>query len=656
MQKTKDEAGLLELFGRDLTRMAEEGYLDPVIGREDEVARCIQILSRKKKNNPVLTGEAGVGKTAVVEGLAQDIVLNKVPSFMAKYRIIEINMTALVAGTKYRGEFEERLKRLIQEASERDDVILFIDELHTIMGAGNSTGGLDAANMLKPALARGEIRMIGATTLDEFRKIEKDKALQRRFGEVLVEEPDMGTMVAILDRLSMHYQGYHRVTYSDAVQAAVLDLSKRYLSYRRFPDKAIDVLDEVGALVKLRNVKMDPKVVKIYNDLTQVRHDKQKAVTEEDFEKASQLRDKEKALEQARKLAQAKWEATLNDATYDSTISDVKEVISKLANIDYDILSVDNAERYLKLNTELKKTVKGQEHAIDLLGDTLLRGKAGVNDPKKPIGSFLFLGPTGVGKTQTAKDLARYLFGSEDTLIRFDMSEYREPHSVSNLIGSPPGYVGYEEGGKLTEAVRKHPYSVLLFDEIEKAHPTVMNIFLQILDDGKLTDKLGNMVNFRNTVVIMTSNLGTSKMSSVRSLGFTTSKKTEQEDQDEMYQEIALKAAKKHLKPEVYNRFDNIIVFHALGKAQQKEILFKFIDEVRERIAGEWAWRLTDGAVDFLLEEGYDQSLGARPLQRALSEHVLTPIAREVLTRNPGKGDKLVIKKSPTSGLTFHWS
>jgi ATP-dependent Clp protease ATP-binding subunit ClpC len=652
----KSRTPVLDNFGRDLTRLAEDNKLDPIVGREKEIERVAQILSRRKKNNPILIGEPGVGKTAIAEGLALRIIQKKVSRVLFGKRVVTLDLASLVAGTKYRGQFEERMKAVMNELEKSPDVILFIDELHTIVGAGGASGSLDASNMFKPALARGEIQCIGATTLDEYRQyIEKDGALARRFQMVMVDSTTVEETIQILDNIKEKYEDHHHVEYTKEAIEACVKLSDRYISDRYLPDKAIDVLDEAGARVHINNIHVPDDIVKYEEAIEDVKKEKNRVVKSQKYEEAAQLRDKEKKLLEQLEIAKAKWEEKTRTEKYTVDEDNVADVIAMMTGIPTKRIAQKESNKLLGMAEELSGKVIGQEEAIKKLTKAIQRTRVGLKDPRKPIGSFIFLGPTGVGKTELAKVLATYLFDKEDSLIRIDMSEYMEKFSVSRLVGAPPGYVGYEEGGQLTEKVRRKPYSVVLLDEIEKAHPDVFNILLQVLDDGILTDGLGRRVDFRNTIIIMTSNIGVRDLKDFGTgIGFTTSAKRESEE--EHMKSTIQHALKRAFSPEFLNRLDDVIVFNSLQREHIHKIIDLTLGKLFDRIIQlGYNVELTDKAKDFLAEKGYDHQFGARPLNRAIQKYLEDPVAEEILKGEveeggtimadyDGKGEVLTIK------------
>ena len=621
----------LKEFGTDLTQKARDGKLDPVIGRAGEIERVMQILSRRQKNNPVLIGEPGVGKTAVAEGLAQLIVSNQVPDILRGKRLLTLDVSALVAGSKYRGEFEDRLKKCIKEVKEAGDIILFIDEMHTLIGAGSAEGSIDAAAILKPPLSRGEIQVIGATTIDEYRKhLEKDSALERRFQPITVGEPNEEQALRIMEGLRDRYEAHHQVHFTDEALQAAVTLSDRYIQDRFLPDKAIDVMDEAGARMRIRNMTLPDELREMDDKLRQIRSDKDKAIAEQDFERAAKLRDQESAVKDERAAAEKKWAEDSQKSVHQVTAQDIADVVSMTTGVPVSNLTEAETEKLLRMEGVLHERVIGQEEAVTALSKAIRRSRAGLKDPKRPAGSFIFLGPSGVGKTELAKALAEFLFSSEDALISFDMSEYMEKHSVSRLVGSPPGYVGFDEGGQLTKAVRQRPYSVVLFDEIEKAHPDVFNILLQILEEGRLTDAQGRTVDFRNTVIIMTSNVGAREISAPTTLGFSPEGKAGLSDKE--IKSRVMGEVKKLFRPEFLNRIDEIIVFKSLTQEQIVEIAKLMVADLRERmIAQNMTINLTDDAYKLIAKEGTDAAYGARPLRRAIQRLLEDPLSEELL-------------------------
>jgi len=646
IEKTKTP--VLDNFGRDLTKLALEGKLDPVIGREKEIERVAQVLSRRKKNNPVLIGEPGVGKTAIAEGLALKIVQRKVPRILQDKRVVTLDLAGLVAGTKYRGQFEERMKALMNELEKADDVILFIDELHTIVGAGGASGSLDASNMFKPALARGDIQCIGATTLDEYRKyIETDGALDRRFQKVMIDPPSPEETIKILENIKFKYEEHHHVRYSkEAIEAAVR-LSERYITDRYLPDKAIDVIDEAGARVHMGNFTVSEEILKLEEEIEKIKQLKLQVVKQQDYEEAARLRDKERQLQSDLEIAKREWEAKTQDMIYDVTEDDIATVVSMMTGIPVTRVVQAESEKLMNMEEALKQRIVGQDEAVSKLCKAIRRARAGLKRANKPIGTFIFLGPTGVGKTELAKELARYLFDSEDALIRIDMSEYMEKFAVSRLVGAPPGYVGYDEGGQLTERVRRKPYSVVLFDEIEKAHPDVFNILLQVLDDGILTDSLGRRVDFKNTIIIMTSNVGTKDIKTTGGFGFGT---TSEADQYTSLKNTVEDAMRRLFNPEFLNRIDEAIVFRNLDKEDIKKIInIEMKDLIKNLSENKMSIELHKSAVEFLTEKGFDPKFGARPLKRAIQKYVEDPLAEELLLGHFKEGDKIIVKHKKNS-------
>lgn len=629
---------LLDQFGRNLTKLAAEGKLDPVVGRQTEIERVMQILSRRTKNNPVLIGEPGVGKTAVVEGLAARISGNQVPELLKGKQIYTLDLAALVAGSKYRGEFEERLKKVMKEITQRGDIILFIDELHNLVGAGAAEGAIDAASILKPALARGELQTIGATTLDEYRKyLERDAALERRFQQVRIDEPSVDETVEILRGLRDRYEAHHRCTITDEALRAAATLSDRYIQDRHLPDKAIDLIDEAASRMRIKTMTAPPQYRELEDEIEKVRIEKEQSIEAQEFEKAAQLRDKERKLTQKKRELEESWRNEDGVSQPEIGEEEIADIVSMWTGIPVFKLTEAESQKLIRMEEELHKRVIGQDLAIEAVSKSIRRARAGIKDPKRPTGSFIFLGPSGVGKTELARTLAEFLFGDEDAMIQVDMSEYMEKHSVSRLVGSPPGYIGYDEGGQLTEAVRRKPYSVVLLDEIEKAHPDVFNILLQILEDGKLTDAQGRKVDFRNTIVIMTSNIGAATISKNQSLGFTVGDESGI-SYDEMKTRI-MGELKKIFRPELLNRIDEVIVFHKLTKEEITQVVDLLLKRLREQMAQhETSIELTDEAKELLVEKGYDPTMGARPLRRAIQRFIEDPLADFVLGRSLSPG------------------
>ncbi len=627
----KKSSKLLDQFGRNLTKMAEDGKLDPVVGRQKEIERVMQILARRTKNNPGLIGEPGVGKTAVVEGLAQRISSGQVPELLRGKQIYTLDLAALVAGSKYRGEFEERLKKVMKEIGQRGDIILFIDEIHNLVGAGAAEGAIDAASILKPALARGELQTVGATTLDEYRKyLERDAALERRFQQVKVEQPSIEETQQILRGLRERYEDHHKITITDEALEAAAVLSDRYISERFLPDKAIDLIDEAGSRMRIRTMTAPPSYRELEDEIETVRKDKEAAIEAQEFEKAANLRDTERRLTNKKRDLEEEWKA--EDAPRPSIgEEEIADIVSMWTGIPVFKLTEAETQKLLRMEEELHKRVIGQEAAITAASRAIRRARAGIKDPKRPAGSFIFLGPSGVGKTELARTLAEFLFGDEQALIQVDMSEYMEKHAVSRLVGSPPGYVGYDEGGQLTEQVRRKPYSVVLLDEIEKAHPEVSNILLQILEDGRLTDAQGRVVDFRHCIVIMTSNIGAATITRTTPLGFSVAEEGGGMAYEDMKGRI-MGELKKAFRPELINRIDEIIVFHQLTKAEIKEIIDLMLVRLQKQMADQGvSFQLTDAAKDLLVDEGYDPAMGARPLRRAIQRLIEDPLADELL-------------------------
>ncbi len=629
----KKSSKLLDQFGRNLTKLASEGKLDPTIGRDTEIERIMQILSRRQKNNPVLLGEPGVGKTAIVEGLASRIVRGEIPELLRNKQIYTLDLAALVAGSKYRGEFEERLKKVMKEITQRGDIILFIDELHNLVGAGAAEGAIDAASILKPALARGELQTIGATTLDEYRKyLERDSALERRFQQIKVDQPSIPDTVSILEGLRERYEDHHRVNITDEALAAAAELADRYISDRFLPDKAIDLIDEAASRIRIRSMSQPPVYRELEEDIEETRRAKESAIEAQEFEKAANLRDKERQLTNKKHELEDEWESGEGGERPEVGEEEIADIVSMWTGIPVFKLTEAETKKLLRMEDELHKRVIGQNVAIEAVSKAIRRSRAGIKDPKRPAGSFIFLGPSGVGKTELGRTLAEFLFGDEEAMVRIDMSEYMEKHAVSRLVGSPPGYVGYDEGGQLTEAVRRKPYSVLLLDEIEKAHPDVFNILLQILEDGRLTDAQGRTVDFRNTIVIMTSNIGAKDIAKNVSFGFGSS-----DELGASYEEMKdriMGDLKKVFRPEFLNRIDEVIVFHKLSREEIKEIIDLLIGRVRAQVAEhELQLELTDAAKDLLVDKGWDPAMGARPLRRAIQRYIEDPLADEVLRR-----------------------
>ncbi len=641
----KSKTPVLDNFGRDLTEMAEEGKLDPVVGREKEIERVSQILSRRKKNNPLLIGEPGVGKSAIAEGLALMIIKKKVSRVLFNKRVVTLDLASLVAGTKYRGQFEERMKAVMNELEKNDDIILFIDEIHTIVGAGGATGSLDASNMFKPALARGELQCIGATTLDEYRQyIEKDGALERRFQKVIIEPTSVEETITILHNIKGKYEDHHSVTYSDEAIEACVKLTNRYMTDRFLPDKAIDALDEAGSRVHITNIDVPKQILDLERQLEEVRDLKNSVVKKQKYEEAAKLRDDEKRIEKDLAIAQEKWEEDAKNNRIEVSEDNVADVVSMMTGIPVNRIAQTESNKLAHLPELIQAKVIGQDEAVNKIAKSIQRNRAGLKDPNKPIGSFIFLGQTGVGKTQLAKVLAKELFDSEDALIRIDMSEYMEKFAISRLVGAPPGYVGYEEGGQLTEKVRRKPYSVILLDEIEKAHPDVFNMMLQVLDDGHLTDSLGRKIDFRNTIIIMTSNVGARQLKDFgQGVGFGTASKVAQADDNS--KGIIENALKKAFAPEFLNRIDDVVVFNALEKEDLDKIIDIEMDKLYLRIKDlGYTLNLSEKAKDYIAEKGFDKQFGARPLKRAIQKYVEDSLAEEIITSKIHEGDEIFME------------
>jgi ATP-dependent Clp protease ATP-binding subunit ClpC len=640
----KSKTPVLDNFGRDLTKMAEAGKLDPIVGREKEIERVSQILSRRKKNNPILIGEPGVGKSAIAEGLALRIVQRKVSRVLFNKRIVSLDLASLVAGTKYRGQFEERMKAVMQEIEKNPDVILFIDEIHTIIGAGGASGSLDASNMFKPALARGEMQAIGATTLDEYRQyIEKDGALERRFQKVIIEPTTIDETIQILNNIKERYEEHHSVTFTDEAIAACVKLTERYITDRHLPDKAIDALDEVGSRVHLKNINVPQEILDVEAQIEALKEQKNEVIKSQQYEKAAELRDSERKLQDQLEAAKKRWEEDSKTNRVTVTEEHVAEVVSMMCGIPVTRVSQTETGKLVHMGEELRGKVVGQDEAVSKVVKAIQRNRAGLKDPNKPIGSFFFLGPTGVGKTQLAKVLAKYLFDTEDALVRIDMSEYMEKFSISRLVGAPPGYVGYEEGGQLTEKIRRKPYSIILLDEIEKAHPDVFNLLLQVLDDGHMTDGLGRKIDFKNTILIMTSNIGARQLADFGSgVGFGT--KAKEESRDENAKTVIQNALRKAFSPEFLNRIDDMILFKSLDR----DSIHKIIDLELAKLYGRinelgYQIEMTEKAKDFIVDKGYDEKYGARPLKRAIQKFIEDPLAEEIIRATLQEGDKIKI-------------
>ncbi len=647
----KSKTPVLDNFGRDITRLAENGSLDPIVGRENEIERVSQILSRRKKNNPILIGEPGVGKTAIVEGLALRIIQRKVSRVLFDKRVVSLDLAALVAGTKYRGQFEERMKAIMNELEKNRDVILFIDEIHTIVGAGGASGSLDASNIFKPALARGELQCIGASTLDEYRMhIEKDGALDRRFQKVIIEQPSVEEAIEILNNIKNKYEDYHNVTYSHEAIEACVKMSDRYMTDKLLPDKAIDVMDEVGARKHIKNINVPENILELEKKIEDIKLEKGKVVKSQKFEEAASLRDTEKRLQEELEQAKLAWEEESKHKRFPIEEEDIAEVVSMMTGIPVKRMVQAETEKLRRMSEDLNGAVIGQDEAIVKVVKAIQRNRIGLKDPKKPIGTFIFLGPTGVGKTELARSLAKHMFDSEDALIRIDMSEYMEKFTVSRLIGAPPGYVGYEEGGQLTERVRRKPYSVILLDEIEKAHPDIYNILLQVLDDGQLTDGLGRKVDFKNTLIIMTSNIGVRQLKDFGDgVGFAT--QSRQENLDENNKSIIEKALKRTFSPEFLNRIDDVIIFNSLNKENIFQIIDILMKAVMKRLSNlGFQLELSSEAKDFIAEKGYDSQFGARPLHRAIQKYLEDPLAEEILNTTIKSGDTVIADLNKDEG------
>ncbi len=641
---SKSKTPVLDTYSRDLTKMAEDGRLDPIVGREKEIERVSQILSRRKKNNPILIGEPGVGKSSIAEGLALRIVQRKVSRLLFNKRIVMLDLASMVAGTKYRGQFEERIKALMAEMEKEPDVILFIDEIHTMIGAGGASGSLDASNMFKPALARGEIQIIGATTLDEYRKhIEKDGALERRFQKVQVEPATSDESVQILNNIKDRYEQHHNVTYTEDAIKACVELTNRYLTDRHLPDKAIDALDEVGARVHISNINVPKEITDIEKKIVEIKDKKNDVIRSQKYEEAARLRDVERQLNNDLETARKSWEEEQKNHRQIVNEEAVAEVVSMMCGIPLQKISQNENDKLAKMPENIQGKVIGQDEAVRKIVKAIQRGRVGLKDPNKPIGSFMFLGPTGVGKTQLAKVLAKYLFDSEDSLIRIDMSEYMEKFAVSRLIGAPPGYVGHDEGGQLTEKVRRKPYSVVLLDEIEKAHPEVFNLLLQVLDDGQLTDSLGRKVNFKNTIIIMTSNTGSRQLKDFGTgVGFSTKHKESQKDEEA--NAVIEKELKKKFAPEFLNRVDDVVMFNSLEKEDINKIIKIELDGLIQRVKSmEYNLEITDGAIEYIASQGFDPQYGARPLKRAIQKHVEDVLTEEIIQSNPEKNTPMIL-------------
>src|SRR3954465_1792374 len=646
--ETSKSSKLLDQFGRNFTKQAQEGKLDPVVGRQTEIERIMQILARRQKNNPVLIGEPGVGKTAIVEGLAQRISSNQVPEILKGKQIYSLDLAALVAGSKYRGEFEERLKKVMKEIQQRGDIVLFIDELHNLVGAGAAEGAIDAASILKPALARGELQTVGATTLDEFRKyLERDSALERRFQKIVVDQPSVEETVQILKGLRDRYEAHHKVNITDEALEASAELADRYISDRFLPDKAIDLIDEAASRMRIKSMSSPPVYRELEEEIETTRRDKEAAIENQEFEKAANLRDKERRLTNKKRELEEQWESGEGGERPAIGEEEIADIVSMWTGIPVFKLTEAETQKLMRMEDELHKRVGGQQPAIEVVSKAIRRSRAGLKDPKRPTGSFIFLGPSGVGKTELARTLAEFLFGDEDAMVRIDMSEYMEKHAVSRLVGSPPGYVGYDEGGQLTEAVRRKPYSVLLLDEIEKAHPDVFNILLQILEDGRLTDSQGRTVDFRHAIVIMTSNIGAGEIARNTPLGFAVSDDETGISYDDMKTRITGEL-KRVFRPEFLNRIDDVIVFHKLTKDEIKHIVDLLLRRIRASLAErELQLDLSEGAEDFLVDKGWDPAMGARPLRRAIQRYIEDPLADFVLRSELEPGATVLVQPAP---------
>ena len=641
---TKSSTPVLDNFGRDLTKMASEDKLDPIVGREKEIERVSQILSRRKKNNPILIGEPGVGKSAIAEGLALRIVQRKVSRVLFNKRIISLDLAALVAGTKYRGQFEERMKAILNELETNSNIILFIDEIHTIVGAGGASGSLDASNMFKPALARGELQCIGATTLDEYRQnIEKDGALERRFQKVIVDPTSIDETLQILRNIKDRYEDHHNVTYTDEALESCVALTNRYMSDRHLPDKAIDALDEAGSRVHIKNINVPENILKLEKDLDAIKSQKGQVIKKQRFEEAAKLRDEERQIENNLKQAKAVWEEELKNHRETVSEDNVAEVVAMMTGVPVQRIAEHESKKLIQMESDLQNRVIGQDEAISKIVKAIRRNRVGLKDPEKPIGSFIFLGPTGVGKTQLAKELAKLMFDTKNSLIRVDMSEYMEKFAVSRLVGSPPGYVGYEEGGQLTEKVRRKPYSIVLLDEVEKAHPDVFNLLLQVMDDGYMTDSLGRKINFKNTIIIMTSNIGSRQLKDFgQGVGFATNAKKESVSADT--KGVIEKALKKAFAPEFLNRIDDVIMFNSLSNEHIHEIIDIELKSLFSRVDGlGFSMKLDDKAKNFIADKGYDSQFGARPLKRAIQKYLEDILAEEIVNSNLSEGDTISI-------------